>query len=259
MNETRQQNITTIKEKRELKKQKQSQAFIESIDSRLIKLSEVIDKPLKIEDLDLLLGSLNSIGSVQKQIEELSESLKKIVIPDYPKELTIKDLPLLIKTLSNVNTDIKVEWLNEKKVTEITSRLDAITKAVNESKVPQPSQKPSDFIPVRRVIKAGNVFLFDDAQSRGGGGGSSVQNDLIENNRVKVTNEESNYAVRTDAVTTSNVTYVGKAAIGSSTASAVWQVQKVDETTTNVAIITWADGDASFNNVWDNRASLTYS
>lgn len=63
-------------------------------------------------------------------------------------------------------------------------------------------------------------------------------------------------ALRLDDTTTTNVTYVGKAAIASATSAAVWQIQKIDETTG--MIITWADGDSSFNNIWDNRASLTY-
>lgn len=66
-----------------------------------------------------------------------------------------------------------------------------------------------------------------------------------------------NYALLLDDYTTANVTYVGKAAIASATASAVWQIKKIDETTG--MMITWADGDASFNNVWNNRASLTYN
>lgn len=52
-------------------------------------------------------------------------------------------------------------------------------------------------------------------------------------------------------------TYIGKAAIGSSTASAVWQVKRLD--TTTLLDVKWADGDASFNNVYDNYASLSYS
>lgn len=70
----------------------------------------------------------------------------------------------------------------------------------------------------------------------------------------------SAYDIRLDDTTTANVTYIGKAALTGSaiaTSSAVWQVQKIDETTG--MIITWADGDASFNNIWDNRASLTYA
>lgn len=69
---------------------------------------------------------------------------------------------------------------------------------------------------------------------------------------------EGNYAVQVDEATGS-ITYIGKAAIGSATSSAVWQIKKMDESTSPEVIITWADGDDSFNNVWDDRASLSYS
>jgi len=52
------------------------------------------------------------------------------------------------------------------------------------------------------------------------------------------------------------ITYVGKAPIGSATSSAVWQVAKLD--TTSGLVKTWADGNASYDNIWDNRASLSY-
>lgn len=67
--------------------------------------------------------------------------------------------------------------------------------------------------------------------------------------------EGPEYATR--LATSGSVTYVGKAAIGSSSASSVWQIKKIDETSGTV--ITWADGNSSFDNIWDNRASLTYS
>lgn len=67
----------------------------------------------------------------------------------------------------------------------------------------------------------------------------------------------ANLATRLDDYTTASVTYVGKAAIGSGVASAVWQISKIDET--SGVVITWADGNANFDNIWDNRASLTYS
>jgi len=54
-----------------------------------------------------------------------------------------------------------------------------------------------------------------------------------------------------------SVTYQGWATIGSSTASAVWRIRKISKSG-NVTSITWADSDSSFNNIWDNRASLTY-
>lgn len=55
----------------------------------------------------------------------------------------------------------------------------------------------------------------------------------------------------------SPVTYVGKAPIGSLTSAAVWQIMKIDET--SGLAITWANGTNEMNNVWDNRASLSYS
>lgn len=62
---------------------------------------------------------------------------------------------------------------------------------------------------------------------------------------------------RLDDYTTANVTYVGKAAIGSSTASAVWQIQKIDETTGMV--ISWG-GTGIADQIWDNRATtVVYS
>ncbi|MEB3151421.1 MAG: hypothetical protein VKL60_20680 [Sphaerospermopsis sp.] len=55
----------------------------------------------------------------------------------------------------------------------------------------------------------------------------------------------------------SAVYYIGKAAIGSLTSEAVWQISRVDESTGTV--IEWADGDGSFNNIFDNREALTYA
>jgi hypothetical protein len=57
---------------------------------------------------------------------------------------------------------------------------------------------------------------------------------------------------------TSAITYIGKAALGSALADAVWQIQKI-EVSGAVTRITWADANSEFDNVWNNRASLTYS
>lgn len=54
----------------------------------------------------------------------------------------------------------------------------------------------------------------------------------------------------------STVTYVGKAAPGSATSSAVWQIKKID--TSSGVDIKWA-ASGLFTQVWDNRAGLTYS
>jgi len=55
----------------------------------------------------------------------------------------------------------------------------------------------------------------------------------------------------------STVTYIGKAIYGSSTASAVWSISKMD--TSSGTNIKWADGNGYFDNIWNNRAIYTYS
>lgn len=54
-----------------------------------------------------------------------------------------------------------------------------------------------------------------------------------------------------------SITYVGKAAPGSSQSDAVWQAMKIDETTGTV--ITWADGNADYDNTATDLTALSYS
>ena len=51
--------------------------------------------------------------------------------------------------------------------------------------------------------------------------------------------------------------YVGKAAIASATNAAVWQVKKID--TASDVIITWADGNSNYDNLFTNPAGLSFS
>lgn len=53
------------------------------------------------------------------------------------------------------------------------------------------------------------------------------------------------------------VLYVGQALPGTATSAASWSIKKID--TTSGIVIKWADGDTLYDNIWDNRASLSYS
>ncbi len=70
--------------------------------------------------------------------------------------------------------------------------------------------------------------------------------------------EDMNYAKQVDFAS-DTVIYKGEAAIGSSTASAVWRVHKLTLAGDGDMAEIWADGNADFDNIWDNRASLSYS
>ena len=54
------------------------------------------------------------------------------------------------------------------------------------------------------------------------------------------------------------VVYVGFAANGVATSEAKWLIQKT-EITGNITLTQWADGGNKHDQIWDNRASLTYS
>ena len=56
----------------------------------------------------------------------------------------------------------------------------------------------------------------------------------------------------------SATTYLGKAQMGASTSGASWQIKKISVAST-VTTISYADGDNRYDNVWDDRASLTYT
>ena len=52
--------------------------------------------------------------------------------------------------------------------------------------------------------------------------------------------------------------YTGLAVIGTSEATNAWQIKKLTVTGT-VTKIAWADGNDDFDNIWNNRAALTYT
>ena len=71
---------------------------------------------------------------------------------------------------------------------------------------------------------------------------------------VKITDNEK---IIIDESTAGTI-YVGRATIGTATTSATWQIQRT-MTVANITTVEWADGNIQYDNVWDNRGSLSYS
>lgn len=85
-------------------------------------------------------------------------------------------------------------------------------------------------------------------------------------NIAAVDNGDGTYSIKSngpklktliDKTTTTNVIYIGKAAIGTATSSAAWQISKVDKTGTPISITYAASGASTAT--WNNRASEVYS
>lgn len=76
-------------------------------------------------------------------------------------------------------------------------------------------------------------------------------------NELKVIATPTEYAVRVDEAS-ATVTYIGNADVGASESGSVWQIQRLTISGVSTTL-EYADGDENFNNVWSNRAALSYS
>jgi len=81
---------------------------------------------------------------------------------------------------------------------------------------------------------------------------------------IFITYDTSSTTLLTQELTTRYVesgvnTYVGEAQVGASESDPVWRIKRINETSSPNFDIKWADGNASFDNVWSNYSSLTYS
>jgi len=68
------------------------------------------------------------------------------------------------------------------------------------------------------------------------------------------------YALALDYDISGNLIYFGKADRGASKAAAVWYLMRLAYNAESQLVdMQWADGNGLFDNVWDNRVTLTYS
>ena len=76
---------------------------------------------------------------------------------------------------------------------------------------------------------------------------------------VKAFERGSPYMQQMDYVGGTNLVYLGMADPGTSTSAAKWRIQQFTyDANNNVTSITCANGSDNFDQVWANRASLTY-
>ena len=68
-------------------------------------------------------------------------------------------------------------------------------------------------------------------------------------------------AQRLDDTVGGTVLYFAQALAGTLDAAATWQIQRITFTTPGEddSVIEWADGDIKYDNVWDDRLTLSYS
>ncbi len=83
---------------------------------------------------------------------------------------------------------------------------------------------------------------------------------ILSDSSGNIINTSRPYAIMIDSISTTQVTYIGKAAVGSLISDPVWQIMKIDESGSPInTVINYADGNADFDNIFSNRTSLSYS
>jgi hypothetical protein len=127
---------------------------------------------------------------------------------------------------------------------------------VNESKT---VVNVNNTTPAKVVIdkKATNVVISDTPPKHSHSiedvvGLSDILSDLQNSEEYDV------YAKQTDFVGESTI-YRGEAVPGSLTTAPVWRIRKLLLSVDGDVMEVWADGDANFDNIWDDRATLIYS
>jgi len=67
------------------------------------------------------------------------------------------------------------------------------------------------------------------------------------------------YTTALDYDGSGNLIYQGQASAGSAKSAAGWRIKKFVYSGSDITDIQFADGDTKFDNIWDNRVSLSYS
>ena len=98
----------------------------------------------------------------------------------------------------------------------------------------------------------GNFLIYDPTKKK------FVAEDFISIiNRLKA-ELEVQYNKLIDYVDADNYYYIGEALPGTGESDAKWRIKRIEEVGDDYNIL-WAEGNADFDKIWDDRATFTYS
>lgn len=210
---------------------------------------------------------IKSLDALSKSVASLPKPVDTVTVknqPDYKSEFET-----LNKTIQTI--DVKpVVNLPQPKVTvtsdfkEITKQLTDVIKAVNSIKFPEIPK--NDFSEVTKAVKGVKdsinglrfpvpnfILPFKDIN------GKSVQVQLDASGNLKTVSSGGAeiYKKLIDGTTTTSVTYIGEAALGTALSASSWRIKKINESASPI-VITWG-GTGIFDQIWDNRVIISYS
>lgn len=109
-------------------------------------------------------------------------------------------------------------------------------------------------------------FIFDSTDTRSDDGVDVIKPDDATPGswvRTDFGVQKMSKAQRVDEENGGDTLYVGDALPGTATSSATWRIKRitftVDGSGNTDSVTEWADGNSNRDNIWDNRAALSYS
>lgn len=166
--------------------------YFNDLKKEIRKLAEITaEKPDTEGYVNRIVKKIEGLGFLEQNLKKLEILTQKLVDKQPPDNVKVNNLDQLVKEIKNSKT-VLPDWLGKDISIEITKELKEIsTKLENNKVVIEKAQNPSDFIPIRRVRKVGNGFVYDDGSWTGGGGGGST-------GEVKLVDSSNNQITTTD-------------------------------------------------------------
>lgn len=231
LNSTTEKAITSLKDEL-IAERVDFESFTKTVNELFEKAAE------KLEALNTQPDYSSLVESISSQLKELKEATNsvstEVAKQDYSPTINVPppDFSRLNGLLKAIPQTIDNSLKN-------LNNLDAEEARKNFRKIIELLEK----IAAKEWVSGGTTVV----------GGSAVQETLISNNSLVTTPK----AYATKITVAGTISYIAKAEPGTLYSTAAWQVQKVDET--DGTIITWADGNANFDNTATDLTALSYS
>ena len=146
--------------------------FINALSDKIKDLKSALGVGVEINNVDDLVDQLSRIESFQKEVNDLRDAIKAIDVPKNIKIDGLDDLVKATKTIANKKDPQPIIQKIDISVLEnVVNGVGNLIDKVEQLQVPKQGQEPSDYVPMRRVMKVGNKLMYDDSFYTGGGGG----------------------------------------------------------------------------------------
>jgi hypothetical protein len=253
---------------------------------KVVQAISTLDKDILANKLDLK-PLVDELRSVKRELTLVPGKIKTPEQKDSVKVTNLNEVNLNTKDLEKAIKNLKLDPKIEVKPADVNiapvdlkplkDGLLDVLKAIKAQKYPEfPTIEPTDLTNVEKKLDESNKHLkkiVDKPMGGGGGGGNGTP--YVDNTgrpvNVEVETDGSipvtvvaggsagtaNLNTRVDKATT-DIIYIGKAALGTATSTAGWQIKKIDKTVTDNVTITFAAAGA-FSATWNNRGSEVYS